>query len=96
MKKLIGLPAAAARFDEQGATGVSGFSYRRHVAAPRARFAASSVDLLGLVVAEALKRQAQAGGIRRDVLRDAACEMPPPLERNHERNPPIQRPDSDA
>ncbi|SIT41206.1 conserved hypothetical protein [Paraburkholderia ribeironis] len=107
MKKLICVPAAAARFDHQGAAGdqraagdrraagSSGFSYRRHVAAPRALFAAPSADLLTLVVAEALKRNAQAG-TQRDALRDAVYEMPLALQRNHERSTQIARPDSGA
>jgi hypothetical protein len=79
MKQPICKPA------EANATGLSRGSsapelhYRRHLAASRARFFAgaklSSVDLLTLVVAEALKRKAQAE-IRRDVLRDALYEMP--------------------
>lgn len=54
-------------------------TYRRYVATSRARFfaqsAGSSVDLLTLVVAEALERRAQAE-IRRDLLRDALYDMP--------------------
>lgn len=56
-----------------------GRTYRRYVAASRARFVAqaaeSSVDLLALVVAETLERRAQAE-LRRAVLRDALYEMP--------------------
>jgi hypothetical protein len=54
-------------------------TYRRYVAASRARFfaqsAGSSVNLLALLVAEALERRAQAE-IRRDLLRDALYAMP--------------------
>lgn len=76
MKKLIREPAAVVRSDYRGAMGATGLSYRRYVAAsPRALFAAPPVDLLTLVVAEALKRKAQAE-IQRDGLRDAAYEMP--------------------
>ncbi|MEX3899576.1 hypothetical protein [Paraburkholderia sp. BR10954] len=63
----------------------TGRIYRRYVAASRARFfaqaAGSSVDLLALVVAEALQRRAQAE-IRRGVLRDALYEMPVRAERS--------------
>ena len=57
----------------------TGLTYRRYVAASRARFfaqsAGASVDLLTLLVAEALERRAQAE-LRRDVLRDALYDLP--------------------
>ncbi|MEM5298258.1 hypothetical protein VSR82_28515 [Burkholderia sp. JPY481] len=63
----------------------TGRTYRRYVAASRARFfaqaAGASVDLLTLVVAEALERRAQAE-IRRGVLRDALYERPVRAERS--------------
>ncbi|EDZ99374.1 hypothetical protein BH160DRAFT_5336 [Burkholderia sp. H160] len=61
------------------ALGAAGLTYRRTVAASRARFfaqsAGSPVDLLTLVVAEALERRARAE-IRRDELRAALYDMP--------------------
>ncbi|MGF6447866.1 hypothetical protein QF001_004735 [Paraburkholderia youngii] len=63
----------------------TGRTYRRYVAASRARFfaqaAGSSVNLLTLVVAEALERRAQAE-IRRGVLRDGLYEMSVRAERS--------------
>jgi hypothetical protein len=62
----------------------TGPGYRRYVAASRARFfaqsAGSSVDLLTLLVAEALERRAQAE-IRRGELRDALYDLPASAER---------------
>ncbi|CAB3787371.1 hypothetical protein LMG28614_02488 [Paraburkholderia ultramafica] len=95
MNKLICEPAAAARLNHRGAAGATGFSYRRHVAARRALFAAPPVDLLTLVVAEALRREAQAE-IQRDLLRDALYEMPVAPERNDDRGAPVHRSDFDA
>ncbi|MGF6811435.1 hypothetical protein OKW30_006627 [Paraburkholderia sp. Clong3] len=67
------------------ASGGTRSTYRRYVAASRARFfaqaAGSSVDLLTLVVAESLERRAQAE-IRRDLLRDALYAMPVRAERS--------------
>jgi hypothetical protein len=69
---------------EPAASGAAGLTYRRHVAASRARFfaqmAGTPVDLLTLVVAEALERRAQAE-MRRDLLRDALYDMPAGAER---------------
>ncbi|MFT4067094.1 hypothetical protein [Paraburkholderia sp.] len=88
MKQPICKPAAADATGLSGASSALGLTYRRHRAASRARFFAganaSSVDLLTLVVAEALKRKAQAE-IRRDVLRDALYEMPAGPGRERER-----------
>ncbi|APA88783.1 hypothetical protein BJG93_26150 [Paraburkholderia sprentiae WSM5005] len=73
--QLIRRPAASER---------TALTYRQYVSASRARFfaqAGSSVDLLTLVVAQALERRAQAE-IRRDVLRDALYEMPAHTERS--------------
>jgi len=79
MKQSICKPAAAIATGFSRDSGVPALNYRRHPVASRARFFAdahpSSVDLLTLVVAEALKRKAQAE-ICRDVLRDALYEMP--------------------
>lgn len=94
MKKLICEPAAAARLDQQAAAGATGLSYRRHVSAKRALFAAPPVDLLTLVVAEAVRRKAQAE-IQREALRDAVYEMPVPSERNHDGGAQIQPSDSE-
>jgi hypothetical protein len=85
MKKLICEPAVAVRSDHRSIAGATGLSWRGYVAVvPRARFATPPVDLVTLVVAEALKRKAQAE-IQRDRLRDALYEMPAPDERQHER-----------
>jgi hypothetical protein len=86
MKKLIREPAAATRPDHLAAAGAAGLSYRRCAGAlPHALFAAPPVDLHTLVIAEALKRKAQAE-IRRDVLRDALYEMPVSSGRNNDRD----------
>ncbi|SMG56142.1 hypothetical protein [Paraburkholderia susongensis] len=96
MKQQIRKPAAERA---TGVSGASGLTYRRYVAASRARFFAqahaSSVDLLTLVVAEALKRKAQAE-IRRDVLRDALYEMPAGRGRDRERDMPRQPAEGDG
>jgi hypothetical protein len=92
MKKLICEPDAVVRPDPFPSAGAAGVSYRRRVAARRrALFAASPVDVMTLVVAEALRRKAQAE-IRRDALRDALYEMPASPERNsgHERDAQIR------
>jgi hypothetical protein len=56
-------------------------SGRALLATRRSMFAASPVDLSMLVVADALKRKAQAE-IQRDALRDALYEMPPTSGQN--------------
>ncbi|MFM0548036.1 hypothetical protein PQR29_25245 [Paraburkholderia strydomiana] len=61
--------------------------YRVHVGAPRGLFAAPPVDLLTLVIADAMKRKAQAE-IQRPELRDA-YEMPVSRERNADRDADI-------
>jgi len=92
-KQLITL-AAAVRLDRQAAARPAGVSYQRHIAASRALFAAPPVDLQTLVIAEAVKRRAQAE-IQREALRDAAFEMPVPQERRQERAPDFYRSDAD-
>ncbi|MFM0037037.1 hypothetical protein PQQ53_19130 [Paraburkholderia strydomiana] len=92
MKKTICEPDAVARPDPFAGAGATGLSYRRRVAARRrALFAASPVDVMALVVAEALRRKAQAE-IRRDALRDALYEMPasPEWNTDHERDAQIR------
>ncbi|NKJ49997.1 hypothetical protein CIC12_25345 [Burkholderia sp. SG-MS1] len=92
MKKRIREPDAVVRTDPFPGAGASGLSYRRRVAARRrALFAESPVDVMTLVVAEALRRKAQAE-IRRDALRDALYEMPVSPERHtdHERDTQIR------
>jgi len=93
MEQLIRKPAAVRA---AGVSRARGLAYRRHVVASRARFfgeaRVASVDLLTLVVADALKRKAQAE-IRRDLLRDALYEMPPARERQAE--PDERRPSDD-
>jgi|ERR1700761_3480390 hypothetical protein len=75
---------AASRLDHHSAAHGAAFSYRRLLGRQRTLFAAPSADLLTLVVAEAVKRKAQAE-IQRDALRDAMFEMPVARERDHER-----------
>lgn|GEM_PF-1827457 len=93
MEQLIRKPAAVRA---AGVSRARGLVWRRHVVASRARFFAearvSSVDLLTLVVADALRRKAQAE-IRRDLLRDALYEMPPACGRQAERD--VRRPSED-
>ncbi|WP_233835692.1 hypothetical protein [Paraburkholderia sp. ZP32-5] len=92
MKQPVCKPAAAQASGLSSGSSAPELNYRRHRVASRARFFAgantSSVDLLTLVVAEALKRKAQAE-IRREVLRDALYEMPagPGREREGVRRP---------
>ncbi|HEY2023635.1 hypothetical protein [Paraburkholderia sp.] len=89
MKQPICKLAAASASGLSAGASAPELNYRRHLAASRARFfagaQASSIDLLTLVVAEALKRKAQAE-IRRDVLRDALYEMPAGAGRERERD----------
>jgi hypothetical protein len=56
--------------------------------------AAPSADLLTLVIAEAIKRKAQAE-IQRDVLREAIYEIPVLPERDHDRGAAIYPADPD-
>jgi hypothetical protein len=84
MKKLNYAPDALTRPGHHTRAGATGLSYRRCVAAPpRALFATPPVDLLTLVIAEAVKRKAQAE-IQRDGLRDALYEMPVRPGRNND------------
>lgn len=78
----------------QTAERLAGTVYRRQAAAPRALFAAPPADLLTLVIADAIKRKAQAE-IQRDALREAMYEMPVSQERNHDRGADIRPSDSD-
>ncbi|HEX7910225.1 MAG TPA: hypothetical protein VF534_19345 [Paraburkholderia sp.] len=84
----------AVRSDRQSAARPAGVSYQRHLAAPRALFAAPPVDLLTLVIAEAVKRRAQAE-IQREALRDAMYEMPVAPDRHHGYAPDINPLDAD-
>jgi hypothetical protein len=94
MSKQIIKPTAAARSDRQIAAGPAGVAWQRHIAAPRALFAAPPVDLLTLVIAEAVKRRAQAE-IQREALRDAAYDMPAAPERQHGYVPDMGSSDDD-
>ncbi|EIF34275.1 hypothetical protein BCh11DRAFT_02075 [Burkholderia sp. Ch1-1] len=82
-------PAGAAQSERQTTVHSVGAIYRRHSAAPRALFAAPSADLLTLVIAEALKRKAQAE-IQREALREAMYEMPVSPERHRDRGADIR------
>jgi hypothetical protein len=82
----IGGPAAKARLDRQSFNRTSsGFSYRPHVAASGQLFATPPVDLTTLVIAQEIKRKAQAER-QREVLRETAYQydMPVRQERNNE------------
>lgn len=68
--------------------------WRRRVAQSRTLFAAPPVDLMTLVIADAIKRQAQAE-IQRDALRDAMYDMPASRERCLEPGATILPPDPD-
>ncbi|RKF46117.1 hypothetical protein [Paraburkholderia fungorum] len=91
--KTISKPAAL-RLDHHTTARSAGFSYQRHVARPLPLFAAPSADLLTLVIAEAIKRKAQAE-IQRDVLRESIYEIPVAPERNRDRGADIYPSDPD-
>ncbi|CAE6723596.1 hypothetical protein [Paraburkholderia domus] len=91
--KAISKPAAL-RLDHHTTAHGAGLSYRRHLARQRTVFAAPAPDLLTLVIAEAMKRKAQAE-IQRDGLRDARVEMPMSPERSYDRSPEIYPSDPD-
>ncbi|PMS30091.1 hypothetical protein [Paraburkholderia rhynchosiae] len=91
MKAHITGPACAPRHNQPTtatAANVARPRYQRHVRAPHALFAAP-VDLLTLVIADAIKRKAQAE-IQRPALHDA-YEMPVSRDRNGERDADIRR-----
>jgi hypothetical protein len=94
--KAISKPATA-RLDHDTTARGAHLSYRRYVVRPRPLFAAPPADLLTLVIAEAIKRKAQAE-IQREVLRDASVETPVSPERGHDHGPEIgpSDPDEDA
>lgn len=94
MTRQITKPAGAVRPVRQSTTHSVGVSYQRHIAAPRALFAVAPVDLTTLVIAEAIKRRAQAE-IQREALRDSVYEMPVSQERNYERGADIHPSDAD-
>lgn len=86
-------PAGAAQPERQTTVRSVGTVYQRHVAVPRALFTAPPPDLLTLVIAEAIKRKAQAE-IQREALSEAMYEMPVSPERNHDRGADIRPVDS--
>jgi hypothetical protein len=94
MTRQFARPAGTAQSARQTTVYATDLTYRRHSAAPRALFAAPPVDLTTLVIAEAIKRRAQAE-MQREALRDAAYEMPVSRERNYERGADIQPSDAD-
>ncbi|SDR31900.1 hypothetical protein SAMN05443245_4577 [Paraburkholderia fungorum] len=79
--------SAIGALDRLSFNGNSGLSYRPHVGASRRLFAAPPVDLTTLVIAQEIKRKAQAE-LQREVLRDTAYryDMPVQQERNDDRN----------
>lgn len=85
---------AVSRPDRRTTDRGANLSYQRHFAPPRALFAAPPVDLLTLVIADAMKRKAQPE-IQGDALRDAMYEIPASAERGRDRSPDIRRPDPD-
>ena len=99
MKAQICKPVAIGRLDGRRADGVSGWSsglsYRRHVAGSRALsrtlFASSCVDLQTLVIAETIRRRAQAE-LQREAQREEAhaYEMPVSPGQNHDRGERIR------
>ncbi|KAE8758135.1 MULTISPECIES: hypothetical protein [Paraburkholderia] len=91
--KTISKPVAL-RLDQHTTAHGAGFSYQLHFARQRPLFAAPSADLLTLVIAEAMKRKAQAE-IQRDVLREAIYEIPVSTERGHDRALDIYQSDPD-
>ncbi len=86
--------SAVSHPDRQTTAHGAGLSYQRHAAAPRALFAAPPVDLQTLVIAEAIKRKAQAE-IQGNELRDALYEIPGSWERDNGRGAEINPPDPD-
>ncbi|HEX7933246.1 MAG TPA: hypothetical protein VF573_09245 [Paraburkholderia sp.] len=96
MKATISGPACAPRHDQPATardTKVARLRYQLHVGPQRAWFATPSVDLLTLVIADAIKRKTQAE-IQRPALHDA-YETPVPRDRNGERDEDIRRRESD-
>ncbi|MFL9882611.1 hypothetical protein PQR68_12080 [Paraburkholderia agricolaris] len=91
--KTISKPAAL-RLNHQNTAHGAGFFYSRHFAQQQSLVAAPSADLLTLVIAEAIKRKAQAE-IQRDVLREAIYEIPVLPERDHDRGAAIYPADPD-
>lgn len=85
---------AASRLDHHITAYGAALSYRRLLVRQRRLFAAPSADLLTLVIAEAVKRKAQAE-IQRDALRDAMFEMPVAPERGQDRGVDIYPSDPD-
>ncbi|HYS64102.1 MAG TPA: hypothetical protein VEN30_09860 [Paraburkholderia sp.] len=94
MNKLTSKPTAASPLDRQTPARAASVRYQRHLTPPRALFATPSVDLQTLVIADALKRKAQAE-IQREALRDAVFEMPASPEWTREREAGIQPSDFD-
>ncbi|WP_144141818.1 hypothetical protein [Paraburkholderia sp. BCC1884] len=91
MKKQIIRADAAARLDPQA----TGLSYLRCRIPARSLFAAPQPDLMTLVIAEAIRRKAQAQ-VEREGLRDALYEMPVSREReDRERGVDIHPSDTD-
>jgi hypothetical protein len=99
MKAPVSGPARAPRHDQPATPGTSSVTssagsvvrlrYRACAGMQRALFAAPPVDLLTLVIADAIKRREQAE-IQRPALRDA-YELPVSQERNADRDADIRR-----
>lgn len=94
MKTQTSKPVAAARLDRGINARADALSWRRLQNAPRALFAAPPPDLLTLVIADQIKRRAQAE-IQRDALREALYDMPVRPERHEERGTDVYPSDAD-
>jgi hypothetical protein len=98
MKTQTSKPVAAARLEGGITVRADALSWRRlqstSQSAPRALFAAPPPDLLTLVIADQIKRRAQAE-IQRDALREALYDMPAQPERHEERGTDAYPSDAD-
>jgi hypothetical protein len=102
MTRQITRPTGTARFDDRidmrspahSTAHSSGAAYQRHIAAPRALFAVPPIDLTALVIAEAIKRKAQAE-LQREALRDSVYEMPVSRDKNYDRDADVHPSDAD-
>ncbi|WCM24623.1 hypothetical protein NDK50_27880 [Paraburkholderia bryophila] len=98
MKTQTSKPVAAARLEGGITVRADALSWRRlqsaPQSAPRALFAAPPPDLLTLVIADQIKRRAQAE-IQRDALREALYDMPVQPERHEERGTDAYPSDAD-
>ncbi|RAS21392.1 hypothetical protein [Paraburkholderia bryophila] len=94
MKTQTSKPVAAARLEGGVTVRADALSWRRlqstSQSAPRALFAAPPPDLLTLVIADQIKRRAQA-----EIQREALYDMPVQPERHEERGTDAYPADAD-